>query len=657
MKRAFFLIFLSICFRPVFAQPSKGVEKNLTAKKVEWKGFVRYNFDFEGRNANITLPEKPLMGNPWVWRARFPDWHTEMDSLLLTEGFHVAFVNTDNMYGSPTAMEVWNRFYNYLTTDLELHPKVALEGVSRGGLFIYNWAKRNPEKVICIYAEAPVCDFKSWPGGFGKGKGNGDDWKRLKNEYGFSSDEEAKNYSDNPIDRLEELASANVPVLHMIGPNDQVVPPDENTSVLIERYVLLGGPATVIPCTKGIQKLSGHHFPIETPRLGADFIKYYTALADQVLDPSDYHIPRKGIRNSLIKFEKEKKGRVAFLGGSITYNGGWRDSICSYLHLRFPDTEFEFIAAGLPSMGSTPAAFRLERDVLAGGPVDLLFEEAAVNDETNGRSSGEQIRAMEGIVRHLRRQNPGADIVFMHFVDPEKMESYRSGLIPQVIQNHEKVAAHYGIPTINLAKEVTERIDAGEFTWEDDFRNLHPSPFGQEVYYHSIRTFLESAWSGTIAEDDKIDTYALIEPLDKANYGNGKLILADKATIMKGWKMIENWNPDDGKGTRANYANAPMLVGEDKGSELEFRFSGNAIGIAVAAGPDAGEIAFSIDEGAWRKQDLYTKWSMNLHLPWYYTLAAGLSDGDHTLRIRLTGEKNQQSMGSACRIRYFYINR
>jgi len=40
-------------------------------------------------------------------------------------------------------------------------------GVSRGGLYCYNWASQNPEKVACIYGDAPVCDVKSWPMGEG----------------------------------------------------------------------------------------------------------------------------------------------------------------------------------------------------------------------------------------------------------------------------------------------------------------------------------------------------------------------------------------------------------------------------------------------------------------------------------------------------------
>lgn len=640
----------------LYSSGEEFIEEGFPGKPSVWKGFRRFDFDFEGKGARVVIPEIALDGNPWVWRARFPDWHTEMDSMLVLEGFHVVYLNTDNQYGSPAAMDAWDTFYAYLTEKYQFSEKVSLEGVSRGGLFIYNWAKRHPDRVNCIYAEAPVCDFSSWPGGFGEGKGSSADWERLKTEYGFSSDEEARAYTDNPVDNLEALAAAKVPVMHMIGLNDRVVPPDENTYKLVDRYVRAGGPVTVIPCTRGKQDLWGHHFPIETPRLGADFIKYHSGSSGGLLDPSAFHQHRSNIRNSLIKFEREKKGRVAFLGGSITYNGGWRDSICQYLSQRFPDTEFEFIAAGIPSMGTTPAAFRLERDVLSAGPVDLLFEEAAVNDASNGRSRLEQIRAMEGIVRHVRKDNPAADIVIMHFVDPDKMETYRQGNIPSVIQNHEKVADHYDIPTINLAKEVTERIDAGEFTWEDDFKNLHPSPFGQQVYSRSMKTFLEKAWAGFVAADDKITLKKLPDPLDPHNYNGGKLVSVAEARWGKGWTMVENWNPKDGIGTRANYVNVPMLVGEYPAKVLKFPFQGDAVGIAVAAGPDAGIIEFRIDKGDWQKADLFTQWSSQLHLPWYFTLASGLENAMHSLELRVSSEKNPESTGNVCRIRYFFVN-
>ena len=144
----------------------------LKAQIPTWKGFEKTAFKIGNHDAYFVKPQTALEGKPWVWRASFPDWHTDMDSILLTKGFHVVFVNVDNQYGSPYSMQIWDKTYNYLVDSLDFAPKVALEGVSRGGLYVYAWAKRNPDKVTCIYNEAPVCDIKSWPGGKGKGKGH-----------------------------------------------------------------------------------------------------------------------------------------------------------------------------------------------------------------------------------------------------------------------------------------------------------------------------------------------------------------------------------------------------------------------------------------------------------------------------------------------------
>ena len=632
------------------------VEAKYPGKKTEWHGLTRYDFQLDRRDCRIIVPDKAAPGKPWVWRARFPDWHYEMDSILVRKGFHVVYINSDYLFGSPRCVEVWNGFYNYLTVQYGLNKKVALEGVSRGGLYIYNYAKKYPEHVSCIYAEAPVCDFKSWPGGKGRGKGDPESWKQLMVAYKFKSEAEALDYNDNPIDNLEKLAAAKVPVFHTIGLNDSIVPNVENSFVLVERYVRLGGPAMVYPNTKGKQSLQGHHFPIENLKAGTDFILSSYPEIPVLLESNNYHNYRSKLHNSQIVFEREKHGRVVFLGGSITFNGGWRDSVSANLQRRFPNTRFDFINAGIPSMGSTPGAFRFERDVLKNGKVDLLFEEAAVNDRTNGFSTETQVLGMEGIVRHARESNPAMDVVVMHFVDPDKMAEYRKGVVPTEIQNHEKVAEHYGVSTINLAREVTERIDNGEFSWEKDFKNLHPSPFGQHIYFQSMKSFLDFCWSGFVAEDDKVIAYPLPGKLNEGCYNNGQLIPAVQIKPAKGWKILSGWKPSDKSGTRPDFTDVPMLVADSQAKILKFNFEGNAVGIAVAAGMDAGIVEYSIDKAPWQKQDLFTSWSAQLHLPWFYTLGYNLANGKHHLRIRVMAEKNRQSKGNACRIRYFYVN-
>src|SRR5260221_2423947 len=98
-----------------------------------------------------------------------------------------------------------------------------------------------------------------------------------------------------------------------------------------------------------------------------------------------------------------KAATVGFLGGSITYNPGWRDKVCAWLQGRFPETKFRFIAAGISLLGSLSHAFRVQRDLLDSGRVDLLFLETAVYDRVNGTDSLSPARALGGGVRHVKK--------------------------------------------------------------------------------------------------------------------------------------------------------------------------------------------------------------------------------------------------------------
>lgn len=633
--------------------PSTAHAQTITPGKTErWHGFDKVNFTFDGLPAWYVKPAKPLPGNPWVWRAHFPDWHTTMDSLLLQRGFHVAYVNTNDRYGAPVAMMVWDRFYQYLTDKLAFAPKVALEGVSRGGLYVYGWAKRNPEKVSCIYAEAPVCDIKSWPGGKGKSKGDEKSWKQLLDVYGFT-EEQALAYADNPIDHLDGLAAYKVPVLHVIGPKDALVPNAENTFILIDRYLKLGGPATVYSMTRGAQQLEGHHFPIEHPDWWANFIEQASVPVVKPLPKAPYFQLRGGLPHIAQVIRQQKKATVAFLGGSITHNPGWRDKVSQFLQERFPDTQFTFIKAGIPSLGSLPHAFRFQQDVLDKGTPDLLFLEAAVNDRGNGTDSLTQIRSMEGIIRHARKVNPAVDVVLMSFAEPHKTRDYQAGKVPLEVANHERVAAWYNLPSINLAQEIHDRIKAGEMTWEYDFKDLHPSPFGQEIYYQTIKALLNSSFDGT---GSAASNTTPAKPMNARSFERGHYLPIRKATLSSGWTLVENWRPDDKTPTRDGFVNRPMLVATQPGAMLTLSFTGTAIGMGLISGPDAGIVEYRIDKGPFQKMDLSTPWSKQLHLPWYKLFAGDLPDKKHTLELRLSPDKPEISTGTACRIVYFLEN-
>jgi pimeloyl-ACP methyl ester carboxylesterase/lysophospholipase L1-like esterase len=223
-------------------------------KRTSWNGFDRYDFEMDQKRVLVVAPEEPAPGNPWVWHGEFFGHKPEPDIALLKEGFHVVYLSVPDMLGSPTAVVHWNTLYDELTGKYGFAKKAALVGLSRGGLYCYNWAIANPGKVACIYADAPVCDFKSWPGGLGAGEGSPRDWALVLSEYGFANEGEALAYEGNPVDRLEPLAKAGVPLLHVFGDADKVVPWEENTGRVAERYRALGGSISLIR-KRGV----GHH--------------------------------------------------------------------------------------------------------------------------------------------------------------------------------------------------------------------------------------------------------------------------------------------------------------------------------------------------------------------------------------------------------------
>jgi sialidase-1 len=371
------------------------------------------------------------------------------------------------------------------------------------------------------------------------------------------------------------------------------------------------------------------------------------------LPNSNYFTIRGGLNNFYKTLSTKKEATVAFVGGSITFNPGWREKVCDHLTKEFPATRFHFIAAGIPSLGSLPHSFRLQRDVLDSGKIDLLFLEAAVNDRVNNTDSLTQVRALEGIVRQTLKINPRTNIILMSFADPDKNNDYAQHLIPVEVNNHEKVAAHYDLPSINLAKEVSERLQHKEFSWEKDFVNLHPSPFGQQLYFETIRALLDTCFKQVRLSSKKNH---LPSPLDKYNFDKGRYITVDKAGHDPGWTLDNDWVPSDSLRTRKGFVHRPMLISTHPGSALHFNFKGNAVGIAIVSGADAGIISYSIDGSPFVKYNLYTNWSSSLHLPWYILLGSGLKNGSHKLEIKIDTDKDPRSKGNACRIVYFLVN-
>ena len=199
-------------------------------------------FSVKGCTAFLILPAKTTTrdATPWVWYAPTlpglpgPEEKWMFDRFLAA-GIAVAGIDVGESYGSPKGRASFSALYEHLTGTRGLAKKPCLLARSRGGLMLYNWAAEHPGSVACIAGVYPVCDLSSWPG-----------LATACGAYGMTEAQLARALPEhNPVDRLKELAGARVPIFHIHGDSDTVVPLDRNTGELAARYRRLGGDVTL----------------------------------------------------------------------------------------------------------------------------------------------------------------------------------------------------------------------------------------------------------------------------------------------------------------------------------------------------------------------------------------------------------------------------
>ena len=391
----------------LYTFPTSSVFTKIKEQKVmsSFHGYVCADFTFQNRNCKIVSPKIVAHGQPWIWRARFWGHEPQTDIALLERGFHIVYMDVAELYGNEEAVHLWNLFYEYMQ-NVGMSNKVVLEAMSRGGVYAYNWALRNQKKVAAVYADAPVLDLKSWPGGLGHGSGSKEDWRIFKDDFNLSEDQ-AKSFKNSPIDNAEVIAKGGYPILHVVGDADEVVPVDENTNPFEVRIKNAGGDITVIH-----KKGMGHHpHSLANPTPIVDFILKstgYKTMFSVIATPSaeyrsaagwkegtDWWVQNEEI-NQLLK--AEKKLDIIFLGNSITQGiGGERPSVTYKAGKPYFDkafNEFRWVVAGISGDRTQHILWRLQNGNYASSHPKLVVLTIGVNNfnEDSGEETAEGIK-------------------------------------------------------------------------------------------------------------------------------------------------------------------------------------------------------------------------------------------------------------------------
>jgi lysophospholipase L1-like esterase len=358
--------------------------------------------------------------------------------------------------------------------------------------------------------------------------------------------------------------------------------------------------------------------------------------------------PRGGLPNFFRKAQTTgAEVKIGYLGGSITAQNGWRAQTLAHFKQAYPQASFTEINAAIGGTGSDLGVFRVRQDVLSKGP-DLLFVEFAVND--GGADPRRIIRAMEGIVRQTWQANPKTDICFVYTLTEALSPPMLEGKLQRSASAMEKVADHYGIPTITLGMEVAKLAKAGQLLWRAPLPKaeaeqaalggkvvfardgVHPhDSTGQVLYTRAIIRSLPALAIANATPTPHVSSLAL----DPANWERATLAPVTAAKLSAGLTPVDMKTDAFAK----NWAHRlPAMVKlTQPGQSIAFRFKGTHCAVYDVIGPSGGKVAVTLDGGkpfVVPRIDAYCTYARLAN----FVVGTGLSEGVHTVRLELLAD-------------------
>lgn len=340
------------------------------------------------------------------------------------------------------------------------------------------------------------------------------------------------------------------------------------------------------------------------------------------------------LKNLLNRATKGERLTVGFIGGSITQGFAatepdqcYAARTVAWLRKVFPNTEFDYVNAGIGATDSQFGAARVQEDLLQRLP-DLVFVEFSVNDH----STPHFCETYEGLVRQIYGSASAPAMVLIHnvYYDTGKSAAYY----------HAQVGRHYDLPCISIQNSIYPAVAAGRLPAEKitaDF--LHPNDLGHELVASVITNFLEKVIHDKTQEPQEIFPAPLTENayehcmrLQYSNSTPGKSVFVEDMTPQRDITDIfrNGWS-----------------AGE-KGAYLEFAFRGTGAAVQYrrvkdGPAPIATAVVDENPETACVLDGTFDEtWGDKMQLT---TVAEHLPYGEHRVRIELTETHENDKAG------------
>lgn len=336
---------------------------------------------------------------------------------------------------------------------------------------------------------------------------------------------------------------------------------------------------------------------------------------------------RGGLPNFYRKLELGRTVKIAYFGGSITAQNGYRVHSAKYFQQQYPKAKVQGIHAAIGGTDSNLGAYRLEHDVLVHKP-DLVFVEFAVND--GGARPYNIRRSMEGIVRHIWRSLPKTDIVFVYTIVAGNIKDLQAGKMSSSASVMEDIADYYGIPSIHLGVEIAKlegegklvmkvkregmtRVSGSELNIKSDSvvnkdgmipvlangkipfaaDGVHPyTDTGHALYMSAIERSLP-AIKAAGAGKAPLARKELPKPILAECWENAVTVPLDDPRV----KLTGDWRKNDRKEpiTRPFLNRSDVFFTFKPGAEITFKYRGYAAAAYNLLGPTGGIVEVTVD--------------------------------------------------------------
>lgn len=235
-----------------------------------WDGYDYKDFEFEGRKATVVFPKTADNLRNWTLKTEYQYAFVEEEMALLERGFHVAYLENNNRFATKEDCDAKARFAEFLHAKYNLRDKCVLVGMSLGGAHAVNFAGFYPEKVVCMFIDAPVLNFLNYPG---KPQCKSVWENEFVKAYPGITRAGLLNFENHPMNKIPVLKEHKIPIIMLYGDEDKTVDYSENGRLMEYEYEDMPELLTVIK-----RECQGHHphgFP-QKPEIVADFIEEHS---------------------------------------------------------------------------------------------------------------------------------------------------------------------------------------------------------------------------------------------------------------------------------------------------------------------------------------------------------------------------------------------